>query len=225
VIYIFLLFMTITAAAPSYPTTDHPHLPSLRLSREEVEKMKRIQLNPPGTFYRNITMGEGDNKTTVPVVEIDFDILCDNEVGHRARSLAPRGSCYSRQQNSEPGYCNIAYCWKDTHGTLYNEFITIQGSNGQSNPINVWSSNGDYLELNTVFNDGLNGWFQDGHECSNDDTMIWTNHRWDDGSMGVARVDHVDCAACDFGGLYCQSDMLKNNLQALGNGIDPDIGC
>ena len=170
-------------------------------------------------------MGEGNNKTTVPVVEIDLDILRDDEVGHRARSLAPRGSCYSRQQNSEPSYCNIAYCWKDTNAVLYNEFIIIQGSNGQSNPINVWSSNGDHLQLNNIFNDGLNGWFEQRHECSNDDTMIWTNHRWDAGSMGVARVDHVDCRTCSFGGLYCQSDILKNNLQALGNGIDPDIGC
>jgi hypothetical protein len=222
VIYIFLLFMTITAAAP---TNDHPHLPSLRLSRVEVEKMKRTQSNPPGTFYRNITMGKGDNKTMVPVVEINFDILCDDEDGHRARSLAPRGSCYSRQQNSAVSDCNVAYCWKDTSGNTYNEFMTLQGSDGQGNPTRVFSSNDANLQLNPVFNDGVNGWFEERHECSNDNTMMWTNHRWNTGVMGLARVDHVECDTCDFGGLFCQSDVLKGNLHALGNGINPDIGC
>jgi hypothetical protein len=62
-------------------------------------------------------MGKGDNKTMVPVVEINFDILCDDEDGERARSLITRGnSCYSRQQNSAVSNCNVAYCWRDIHG-------------------------------------------------------------------------------------------------------------
>jgi hypothetical protein len=88
----------------------------------------------------------------------------------------------------------------------------------------VFSSNDAHLELNPVSNDGVNGWFESGHECSNDNTMMWTNHRWDTGVMGLARVD-LSCDTCDFGGLYCQTDALKSNLHALGNGIDPDVGC
>jgi len=226
VIHISLLFVTITTAVPSpFSEFEDRHLPGLRLPRERVEKLKLVQRNPPGHVYRKITLGRGDDALTVPVVEMNLDILRDDEHGALARSLAPRGSCYSRQENSEPEHCNIAYCWKDASGTVYNEFITIQGSDGQSNPINVWSSNGGYLTLDAIHNDGYHGWFEQRHECSNDNTMIWTDHRWDTGSMGLARVDHVDCKTCEFGGVYCQTEQLRGNLAALANGIEPETQC
>lgn len=60
---ISLLFMTITAAVfPTYHNDDHSRLPSHRLSRKWVEKMKRTQSNLPDTIYRNIALGKGDNK-------------------------------------------------------------------------------------------------------------------------------------------------------------------
>ena len=229
VIHISLLFMTITIAAPqnspSFDEFDDSHLPSLRLPREMVEKLKLVQRNPPGHVYRNITLGRDNDALTVPVVEMNLDILRDDRHGALARSLAPRGTCYNRQVNSQPGYCDIAYCWKDSAGTIYNEFIRIQGSNGNSNPVNVWSSNGGYLTLDSVHNDGYHGWFEEGHECTNDNTMIWTNHLWQQGAMGLARVDHVDCNGCDIGGLYCASTELNGNLVALANGLAPDVQC
>jgi hypothetical protein len=226
VFHISLLFVTITTAVPSLNSKFDDHLPSLRLPREKVEKLKLGQRNPPGHVYRNITLGRGEDALTVPVVEINLDTLLDDEHGALARSLAPRGNCYTRQDNSAVEYCNIAYCWKASDGvTVYNEFITIQGSNGQIDPVNVWSSNGDYLTLDSIHNDADNRWFQRNHECSNDNTMIWTDHRWQEGMMGLARVDHVDCNTCDFGGLYCQSEQLQGNLAALANGLQPDVTC
>jgi hypothetical protein len=63
VIHISLLFMTITIAAPqnspSFDEFDDSHLPSLRLPREMVEKLKLVQRNPPGHVYRNITLSGG----------------------------------------------------------------------------------------------------------------------------------------------------------------------
>jgi hypothetical protein len=230
VIHISLLFMAITTAAPQNPPPfdelDDSHLPSLRLPREQVDKLKLRQRNPPGHVYRNMTLGKGDDALTVPLMEMDLDILCDDEHGALARSLAPRGTCYSRQENSEPEYCNIAYCWKDVNNVVYNEFITIQGSDGESNPINVWSSNGNYLILAHTQNTGYNGWFEEGRECSNDNTMMWTGHFWSTASgYGTARVDHVDCKTCEFGGVYCPAPELQGNLAALANGLEPETKC
>ena len=81
----------------------------------------------------------------MPVVEADPDILLDDEDGHRARARSLPGACQSL--TNAAGSCNLNYCWTDTNNDVYTETLTITGSNGQSNPSNVASSNTAHLAM------------------------------------------------------------------------------
>ncbi|KAF5984284.1 secreted in xylem 2 [Fusarium coicis] len=167
--------ISVAANPVADPLPDDSHLPNLRLSRREVQDLKENQKFPPGYVHKMVTFGTGEDTTTVPIVEADPDMLLDDENGIKARSLAPRGSCFSFPMPSSG--CMIDYCWIDSGGHTYSAAITIRGSNGQSNPSSVTSNDPANLSLNNVFNDGYNGWFPTGHECSNSDTQIYTDHR------------------------------------------------
>lgn len=210
-------------AAPSQGLSDASYLPSARLPAEKVAMMKRDQKYPPGYHHSNVTFGEGADAISVPVIEADPDILLDNDKGIHARSLAPRGACMSfvgRFSN-----CEINYCWRDGAGELHSEYITIEGSNGPSNPRAMYTSNYENLDFDEVLNDGYNGWFPTGHECSNSNTQIFTRHLWQGGVYTSAYVDRVRCDTCDFSNLRCYSNQLKNNLIAFSNGVNSQGRC
>ncbi|KLO88624.1 uncharacterized protein LW93_4433 [Fusarium fujikuroi] len=203
---------------------DDAHLPDHRLSPAEVQALKEAQIYPPGYVHKRVIFGEGKDAITVPIVEADVDMLRDDEKGVKARSLAPRGSCFSFPMSAR-GSCMIDYCWRDDSGAIYSRGITIRGSNGQSNPAAVTSNDPNNLSFNSIFNDGYNSWFPTGHECSNSDTQIYTNHRVLPGLTNVAYVDHVRCDNCNFRNVNCLSDSLKNNLIAYANGVSSQSRC
>ncbi|KAG4255524.1 hypothetical protein BFJ72_g15245 [Fusarium proliferatum] len=216
---------TIAAAANPVadPQPDDAHLPDIRLSPLEVRALKEAQKYPPGYVHKIVTLGTGENAKEVPIVEADPDMLLDDEKGIKARSLAPRGTCFSFPAASSG--CMIDYCWKDNDGNTWSRFIIIRGSNGQSNPSAVTSSDTNRLSFNSIYNDGYNGWFPEGHECSNSDTQIYTDHRLSTGILGTAYVNRVRCDNCNFGFLRCLSDSLKNNLIAYSNGVGSQSYC
>jgi hypothetical protein len=212
------IFAALITTTPSLSlSSDHSYLPSLRLPREAVQELRIVQPYPPGHVYMNITLGRGQDAMTVPVVEADPAIFLDDVDGVRARSLVPRGQCMSF---SLPGVnCLINYCWRGYDDVIYSEYITIYGSNGWSNPSRVSSSNLNKLSFNILLNDGYGNWFPLGHECSNDNTMINTNHRMQENLLGNARVDHVRCDSCNFRGLTCSTAALRYNLAVFSNGV------
>nr|ARR28600.1 secreted in xylem 2 [Fusarium oxysporum f. sp. cubense] len=208
--------ISVAANPVADPQPNDARLPDVRLSPLEVQAMKEAQKHSPGYIHRMVTLGTGENAIEVPIVEADPDMLLDGEKGMRARSLAPRGTCFSFPATSSG--CMIDYCWKDNHGNTWSRFVTVRGSNGQSNPRSVTSSDTNKLSFNTQFNDGYGGWFPEGHECSNSDTQIYTNHFLYEGGVGTAYVNRFRCDNCNFGFLRCLSDNLKNNLIAYANG-------
>jgi hypothetical protein len=215
------LFAASIAVAPSpNPDFGDSHLPSLRISREEVQAMKESQTYPPGYIHKYVTLGEG---ISVPIVEADPNILLGDEDGVRARSLAPCSSCLSIPNGS--GNCNINYCWTGTDGNTYAEAITITGSNGKSNPTSVTSSNISNLYLSSTANTGYNHWFPTGHECSNDDTQMYTDHRLDPNGGGQSHVSQLQCDTCEFNGFVCRSSYLLNNLVAFAGGSAAQVNC
>ncbi|KAF4449969.1 secreted in xylem 2 [Fusarium austroafricanum] len=215
--------ISVAASPVGNSLPDDAHLPDLRLSHSEVRALKEAQIHPPGYIHKRVTFGEGEDAVTVPIVEADVDMLLDDEKGVKARSLAPRGSCFSFPMPSSG--CMIDYCWRDDSGSIYSRGITITGSNGQSNPASVTSNDPVNLSLNNVWNDGYNGWFPTGHECSNSNTQIYTDHRLLQGVIGVAYVDHVRCDNCNFRNVNCLTDALKNNLIAYSNGVASQSRC
>lgn len=222
------LFTAIAAAVSENNNDPITTTPDLRLTPEEVEKFKAHQIHEPGYIHGYTTFGEGANKVSVPIVEGDYDIFLENEQGIKARSLAGRGlagSCLSF--TAPPGDCLINYCWRGT-GPLeltFSQTIRISGSNGQSNPTLVESSDTRYLRL--TGSDGYNGWFPRGHECSNSNTQIYTDHLLQGNVFGEAYVDRVRCENCNFRNLYCPeaSSPLKNNLIAFSNGVASQSSC
>ncbi|KAF5622400.1 secreted in xylem 2 [Fusarium tjaetaba] len=146
--------ISVAANPVADPLPDDIYLPDLRLSPREVQDLKDNQKFPPGYVHKMVTFGTGEDTTTVPIVEADPDMLLDDEKGMKARSLAPRGSCFSFPMPSSG--CMIDYCWIDSGGHTYSAAITIRGSNGQSNPSSVTSNDPANLSLNNVFNDGYN---------------------------------------------------------------------
>jgi hypothetical protein len=215
--YIYLcLFVAFIATAPNLnPNFDDSHLPSLRLSREEVQAMKERQTHPPGYIYKYITIG---NKST-PVIEIDPDMLLDDDDGVYARSLAPRWVCYTVIPPF--GNCNINYCWADPDDNIYTEAIAVIGSSGPSNPTNVTTSNSHNLVLNGQYNTGYKGWFPTGHECSNSDTQIYTNHTLGNNNWGVAHITGLVCETCQFADVIGDSLMVTAKLAAQTNDYGP----
>ncbi|KAH7322009.1 secreted in xylem 2 protein, SIX2 [Rhexocercosporidium sp. MPI-PUGE-AT-0058] len=219
------VFLAAVISANPFPSSDYPdsHLPDLRLTREEVQVMKREQIHEPGYVHKYVTLGTGDDAITVPIIEADPTILLSDEEGVKARALAPRGACMSFAASSSS--CTINYCWKDDAGAVYSEAIDIRGSNGQSNPSFVTSSSTTNLQFDDINNNGYGGWFPQGHECSNSNTQIYTKHRLFAGVFTSAYVDGVRCNNCNFGRLNCLSRQLKDNLIAYSNGVASQSSC
>ncbi|KAF5688794.1 secreted in xylem 2 [Fusarium circinatum] len=216
---------TISAAANpvAEPQPNDARLPDVRLSPLEVRALKEAQKYPPGYIHKRVTLGTGKNAKEVPIVEADPDMLLHGEKGIKERSLAPRGSCFSFPASSSG--CMIDYCWLDNDGNTWSRFIIISGSNGRSNPRSVTSSDTSKLSFNSIFNNGYGGWFPEGHECSNSDTQIYTDHSLSAGIKGTAYINRVQCNDCNFGFLRCLSDSLKNNLIAYSNGVSSQSSC
>jgi hypothetical protein len=208
--YIFLyLFAASTAAAPP------SNLPSLRLSLSEVQAMKEAQTHLPGYIHDYISLGG----RSVPVVEADPDILLDGEDGHRARARSLNGAC--RSFTNAAGSCNLNYCWTDINNIVYTETLTITGSNGQTNPTNVESSNTVHLQLDSSLNTGYRGWFAKGHECSNSDTVIYTNVYYNGLTNKVVSLNRLACDTCSGSTtLICNGGdtTLQNNIAIYPNG-------
>jgi hypothetical protein len=205
--------------AVAFPQPKNEGLPSARLTRQQVQDLKDSQIYSPGHIHRNLTFGKGDSIRTVSIVEADCDILLpDNDRdGMKARSLAPRGQCLNFP--SLTGGCVINYCWENSAAFTYSEAVYIDGSNGKSNPSSVAVTNTQNIWFDKSFNTGYNGQFPKGHECSNSNTEIFTDHVWAKDIYGVAWVDDVRCDTCDFGKLNCESgSALQENLQAYTTG-------
>ena len=147
----------------------------------------------------------------------------DNNDGDGARSLAPRGNCLPISNGQ--GNCNINYCWTGTDGTQYTEAITISGSDGNSNPTSMTTTNSANLYLSGLFNTGYNHWFPLGHECSNDNTETYTVHRLDEDGDSPAHITDLNCKTCDFGSLICSIAMVTANLVAYTNGGAGEVPC
>lgn len=81
-----------TLGAPTDPKalTDEDGLPTLRLSRGEVDDLKRAAVHLPGHVHSYVNLG----KRSIPMVEADPEMFLDDEVGAQRRALAPRGSCF-----------------------------------------------------------------------------------------------------------------------------------
>jgi hypothetical protein len=214
---LFVAFIT-TLPNPN-PDFDDSHLPSLRLSREEVQEMKERQIYPPGYVHKYITMGD---KST-PIVELDPDILLDDDDGVSARSLVPREVCGTIAPTNTYS-CNINYCWLGTNRFPYTEAITITGSNGVSNPISVTTSNRNNLQLDPTYNNGEGHYFPTGHECSNDDTQMYTDHNLNT-SWAKAHVTDLDCYFCTFASLLGEGAMVNAGLVAYTNGGASEVAC
>jgi hypothetical protein len=214
------LFAAFIAAAPSpNPDFDDSHLPSLRLPREEVQAMKKNQTYPSGYIHTYITFGKGSDAVSVPIVEADPNILLDDEDGVRARSLASRDGSFCTSFFTPFGYCTINYCWRGNNGVVYSEALTITGSNGESNPSSVTSSNDNNLSLDAALNNGYNHWFPQGHACSNSNTQIYTDHLLQTGITGIALINNLQCDSCIFNGLTCLTASLQNNIASWANSV------
>jgi hypothetical protein len=219
VVYISLYLLTASVAAVPSPKPDfnENHLPRMRLPQGQVEAMKQDQSYPPGYIHNYVTFGEGSNTTTVPVVEGDPAILLDTEDGIKARDIAPSLQCFTFNSKT---YCLIIYCWVDNSNTLHTAwFGIIPGPNPvTSNPKSILSSDIQHLSLNPEYNTGYNGWFPKNHECSNSNTMIYSNHYLSDTSKGVAYISGLQCNNCIFSGLGCVVNTgfnsNNNNLKA-----------
>jgi hypothetical protein len=219
------LFAASIAAAPSpNPNFSDGQIPSLRIPREEVQAMKEGQTNPPGHIHRYVTLGKGSDAVSVPIVEADLNTLLDDEVGVRARSLAQRdNNCL--YYSPLDGSCNINYCWRDKQGNYYTEYLTITGSDGQSDPKSLTGSNSSNLYLPAKYDDGFKHWFPYGHACSNSDTQIYTSHLYAGNIYDVAFVYNLRCDTCDFDGIKCKSSDLAATLVAYTNGGPAIIQC
>jgi hypothetical protein len=220
--YISLYLFAASIATPLNPNSnfDDNQLPTLRLSREEVKAIKKRQTDPPDYIHEYDTLTGG--KST-PIVEVNADILLNNNDGDRARSLAPRGNCLPIPNGQ--GNCNINYCWTGTDGTQYTEAITISGSDGNSNPTTMTTTNSANLYLSGLFNTGYNHWFPLAHECSNDNTETYTVHRLNAGGDSIAYISDLNCKTCGFGRLLCSTEMANANLVAYTNGGAGEVPC
>lgn len=196
--------------------------------------MKENQENSVGQILNYVTLpvnaiGNRSETQTVPVVQGDPNVFLDNDDGLRARSLAPRGSCIVWGGTSQS--CAITYCWSGTDGSVYTAHLTVGGSNGQSNPTSMTSSNTNYMGP-YEYNTGFGGWFRSSrHECSNSDTILGTTHRISRQGNTLqlynahnAFVDHFRCDNCGFGGVSCDGNLL-NNLLVFTNGQATGVTC
>lgn len=90
--------------------------------------MKEGQTYPPGYLHEYVTLREGSNAVSFPVVEADPNILLDDEDGVQARSLASPYDCTILSINTTG--CFITYCWKGYMGVLYTEVLTLRAATG-----------------------------------------------------------------------------------------------
>lgn len=227
-VHISLFFTTsVVAVLSPKPGFDDSHLPGIRLAREEAEAMKESQSYPPGYIHDYVAFGEGSNAITVPVVEGDPAILLDNEDGIRARAIVPPQQCLTFNSKTA---CLIIYCWRDNNNTIHSPWLAITpGKNTKkSNPTSVKSFDINSLSLNAEYNTGYNNWFPLGHECSNSDTMTYTNHYLADTSQGVAYIHGLQCNNCLFTGIGCMPNTgfsSSNNLHAWSSNSPVQRSC
>jgi hypothetical protein len=214
-LYLFAAFITATIS-PNLDFDDS-HLPSIRFSREEVQALKEAQTYPPGYIHDYISFGNSSDAISVPLIEPDYDIFLSDKDGVRARSLAPRGGCISAA--SRVGSCKVNYCWK-YRGDTFTGHLTLHGGGLESNPRDIKPSNDFYLDLNRELNNGYKHWFPEHQDCTNAiGATIYTNHllamRHTGSTYGVAHISGLQCGDCEFRGLDCQDEELKNNLVAF----------
>jgi hypothetical protein len=231
-ISLYLFAASITAAPLSDPDFDDSHLPGLRLSLEEVQAMKESQSYPPGYIHENITLGEGSNAVTVPVVEVDPNILLDDADGLQARSLVPRSACLNYGTAPGTTNCLIIYCWIAADTSIKTQFLNLlpgTGKNpGKADPQSLQSNDINYLYINPTYNNGYNHWFPKNHACSNDDTIIYTNHYFADDVFGVAYISNLACNSCVFQTLGCLENSgftSYNNLQGWSSRSGARLPC
>lgn len=215
-IFLYLHTASIAVALSLNRSFADGHLTGLHNPREEIQTRNEDGTYPPGYIHKYITLGEGINAVTVPVVEAE---LPDIKEGVQSRSIATPGQC--KTYNPRRGICFIVYCWLDNNSTLQSGYIAIMPGNdgptpGQSDPKEMVSSNMNIISLSYDFNTGLNHWFPKGHTCSNSDTMTYTNHYLQSNVMGVAYVDHLECDNCIFQDFGClQSTGFSSGSQAV----------
>jgi hypothetical protein len=207
------LFAAPIATAPS-PNSDFDdsHLPSLHIRQEEVQAAREGQTYTPGYIHERVTLGEGSNAVSMPIVEANPNKLLEDSV--QARSFVARDDCSSITANSTG--CFIRYCWTNSLGVSYSEVLTITGSDGQSNPTSVESSNTANLASDTFYDNGDLGWFPQGHECSNSNTEIYTKQFWKSGIMEAAVISNLRCDTCNFDSVQCLTAPLQGNLRVAG---------
>jgi hypothetical protein len=202
-IFLYLHIASIAIALSLNRSFGDGHLPSLHNPREEMQTINEDGTYPPGYIHKYITLGEGINAVTVPVVEAE---LPDIEEGVQSRSVATPGNC--KTYTPRRGICFIIYCWIDNTGDVQSGYIAIMpGKNHKtpraSDPIEMVSSNMNTISLSYNYNTGKNHWFAKGHACSNSDTLTYTNHYLSDSVTGVAYVDHLECDSCIFQDFGC----------------------
>jgi hypothetical protein len=210
-IFLYLYPASIAVALSLNRTFGDGHLPSLRNPREETQTINQDGTYPPGYIHKYITLGEGINAITVPVVEVE---LPDNEEGLQSRSVATPGYCSQYTPRSD--LCFIIYCWLDNTNNLQSGYIAIapgEKNAGSSNPVEMVSSDMNIISLSYNYNTGYNHWFAKGHTCSNSDTITYTNHYVSEKITAVAYVDHLECNSCIFQTFSC----LKSTGFSSGN--------
>jgi len=180
--------------------------------------MKLNQVFLPGYVHANLTFGKGSSAETVPLVEADFSLLLDNGGSIQSRdgsTSPPQCSTFTSRRN----YCLVIYCWRDNAGVFITAWLAIQpGASPRDNPISIASNNVQTISLSIGYNTGANNWFADDHECSNKDTLMYTNHYLTNTSQAVAYVQGLQCNDCVFNAVGCVSntgwDSSNNNLKA-----------
>jgi hypothetical protein len=140
--------------------------------------------------------------------------------GHLPNITLPRDTTTScTSPPNTPSSCFITYCWTDNDDqTSYQENMEIVWGQDtmKSNPKNVATFDSN-LTLDPNYNTGYNGWFPRGHECSNTNTMIYTDSRL---SIGYATVYlcGLMCNNCQIGGVGAiggESSPLAHNLYVV----------
>ncbi|KAF4546973.1 Hypothetical protein D9617_80g101410 [Elsinoe fawcettii] len=230
-----------------YHLADADGLPTLRLSRREVDEMKANLEHPGGTVIgRHTFPADGtDGPLDVPVRLIDPDWLLEGEEGDKARALAKRqgvsGSCLSFRAPSLS--CAIGYCWRDSANNVQNAHVTITRTpNPFRSDYSISRTSQDRAKIDIVYVDpnGSASTWETGHKCTDPNPFVHTIHRMSGptdplthvlehsalrtGAASFARVMKVNCRTCDFGSVAC-GPSLRNRMLVLTNGAGTGLQC
>lgn len=163
-------------------------MPSLRLSRREVEDMKANLEHPAGSVIGNATFPDAQGKgkaLTFPVVLVDPEWLLEGSEGDRKREMVRRQSwkaCFSYAGLSNQ--CAVSYCWYKTDDhALMSTHVTIKrfpNPFGTSYSLSVPS--GDVNKIDPVFVDRNHdpptaSTWEPGHKCEDPTPFVHTVHR------------------------------------------------